>query len=261
MIFSEDYVKRVKEINDYFEFIFIIDKSKTINLENPIFKNDAILSNTGFSHLKQITNYPTDNELKKTLKANAYLLLYNLIEGSVTAGIDAIFLAINQSDLKLNHLKKEMRELYLHFNMKPDSENQQQNLRTKDRTHLINRFNSLMDKKVEFKSKNKNNDIKIGYQAYLEKMGGEISGNIDAKKLEELAKKYGFTLPTTNISNELLIIKNKRNQLAHGEITFSEAGKDKSIEEMISIKNTVTQYFNTLMNNIKNHIENEDFKI
>ncbi|WP_338812491.1 MAE_28990/MAE_18760 family HEPN-like nuclease [Bernardetia sp. Wsw4-3y2] len=261
MIFLADYTNRVQEINDYFDFIFVIDKSKNINLEDSIFEDEERLNQFNLSHLKNTSKYPFSSELKKTLKANAYLLLYNLIEGSVTAGIDAIFLAINQSDLKLNNLKKEMRELYLHFNMKPDSENQQQSLRIKDRTQLINRFNSLMDKKVEFKSKNKNNDIKIGYQAYLEKMGGEISGNIDAKKLEELAKKYGFTLPTTTIANELLIIKNKRNQLAHGEITFSEAGKDKSIEEMIALKNTVTQYFNSLMNNIKNYIENEEFKV
>ncbi|PIY11483.1 MAG: hypothetical protein COZ18_03940 [Flexibacter sp. CG_4_10_14_3_um_filter_32_15] len=134
MNFLEDYTNRVQEIDDYFEFVFIIDKSKAINLENPIFKNDTILNNTGFSHLKQITNYTINNELKKTLKANAYLLLYNLIEGSMTAGIDAIFLAINSSELKINFLKENIRELYLDYSMTRSDENT--DLKARDRKSL-----------------------------------------------------------------------------------------------------------------------------
>ena len=119
----------------------------------------------------------------------------------------------------------------------------------------------MIDKKVAFKHTKDGNTIE-GYKAYEDKVSkGEIYGNIDVKILEQLSKKYGFTLPTINITNELSTIKKRRNQLAHGEITFSEAGKDKSIEEMIVIKNAVTQYFNSLMNNIKNYIENEEFKM
>jgi len=261
MNFLEDYTNRVQELNDYFEFIFVIDESKNIRLEEDIFQDYEILNKFDFLNLKDISQYTFSEQLKKTLKANAYLLLYNLIEGSITAGIDAIFLAINQSEIELKYLKKNTRELYIDYSMKRNDENEQQKTKAKDKKELQMQFNSLIDKKVEFKSKNKNNDIKIGYQAYLEKMGGEISGNIDAKKLEELSKKYGFNLPTNTISDELLIIKNKRNQLAHGEITFAEAGKDKSIEEMIVLKNTVTQYFNILMNTIKVYIENEEFKM
>lgn len=260
MNFIEDYTNRVRELNDYFEFIFVIDKSKNIRLEEDIFQDYDILHQFDFLNLKDISQYPFSEQLKKTLKANAYLLLYNLIEGSVTTGIDSIFLAINQSEIELKHLKKDIRELYLDYAMKRNDDDEQQKAKAKDKKDLRKQFNSLIDTKVKFKHRNKNNVVE-GYQAYLEKMGGEISGNIDAKKLEELSKKYGFTLPTSNILDELLIIKNKRNQLAHGEITFSEAGKDKSIEEMIALKNAITQYFNSLMNNIKNYIENEEFKI
>ncbi|AFM03284.1 hypothetical protein Fleli_0826 [Bernardetia litoralis DSM 6794] len=260
MIFLEDYVNRVREINNYFEFIFIVDKSKTINLENPILKNDAILNNIGFSHLKQMKDYSINNELKKTRKANAYLLLYNLIEGSVTAGIDAIFLAINQSEIKMNSLTEDIRELYLDYSMTTNDEEKE--LRARDRKNLRKQFNTLIDKKVEFKHKKKDGNTVEGYKAYEDKVSkAEISGNIDSKMLAQLAKKYGFTLPTLSITNELSIIKNRRNQLAHGEITFSEAGNDKSIEEMIALKNAVTKYFNILMDNIKNYIENEDFKL
>lgn len=255
MIFLEDYTNRVQEIDDYFEFVFVIDKSRNINLEDTIFQDDERLNQFNLSHLKNDSKYLFSNELKKTLKANSYLLLYNLIEGSVTAGIDGIFLAINQSELELKYFKKTIRELYLDYDMIRKDEDS--NLKAKDRKNLSRQFNTLIDKKVEFK----NNHGKIGYQAYLEKMGGEISGNIDVKILEQLSKKYGFTLPIIDITNELSIIKKRRNELAHGEITFSEAGKDKSIEDLITLKNAVTQYFNVLMNNIKDYIENEEFKM
>jgi hypothetical protein len=259
MIFLEDYNNRVKEINTYFEFVFIIDKTKNINLENTIFKNNIILDKSGLSHLNQITDYPIDNDLKKTLRANAYLLLYNLIEGSINSGIDAIFSTINQSQLDLKCLKKDIRELYLEYSMIINDENQ--NLKAKDRKNLRRQLNNLIDKKVEFKHKNNNNIIMEGHQAYKDKVSkGEISGNIDAIKLQELAKKYGFVLPTINITNELLTIKNKRNQLAHGEITFAEAGKEESIEDLFILKNIITHYFDNLMNNIKVYIENQEFK-
>lgn len=258
MTFLLDYQNRVQEINEYLEFVFVIDKSTSIDLENVTFPDTERLEQLNLLHLKDNSTYTLTSDLKKTLKANAYLLLYNLIEGSVMAGIDAILLAVNQSDKELRYFKKEIRSLYLDYSMARNDEDS--NLKAKDRKNLRGQLNSLIDQKVVFRHKNKDNSIIEGYIAYQDKVSkGEISGNVDLSVLTQLSMKYDFILPHDDVANELSIIKNKRNQLAHGEITFAEAGQEKSIEELMDMKSRITNYFNTLMQNIKGYIDNEEF--
>jgi hypothetical protein len=63
-----------------------------------------------------------------------------------------------------------------------------------------------------------------------------FSGNIDAREIRETAKSYGFSDKTdgmkTQNGNDLLKIKTNRNDLAHGDKSFSDVGKDASAEEL-----------------------------
>jgi len=63
-----------------------------------------------------------------------------------------------------------------------------------------------------------------------------LSGSLDARKIKEFANQYGFStaiMPInfdgqlTHISSDnLLTVKNQRNDLAHGVYSFAACGKD-----------------------------------
>ena len=100
-----------------------------------------------------------------------------------------------------------------------------------------------------------------------EKQGKDIfglSGNIDARKIRELAEIYGFKSKLTNsketAGNDLLKIKEQRNKLAHGDITFADCGKDKSVTQMIDYKNNTVEYLESVLVNIEDYLKNTKFK-
>ena len=67
-----------------------------------------------------------------------------------------------------------------------------------------------------------------------------ISGNVHARTIKDLAEKYGFSFTTnprlTNNGRALEVVKNKRNDLAHGVFSFQAVGKGYTEKELIKMK-------------------------
>lgn len=53
---------------------------------------------------------------------------------------------------------------------------------------------------------------------------------------------------------DLVIIKEKRNKLAHGQFTFSEIGRDYTINELIGFKNNTKNYLDNVLSEIESYI-------
>ena len=90
-----------------------------------------------------------------------------------------------------------------------------------------------------------------------------ISGNLDARKIKDFAKSYGFSYQTnsqiTKDGKELLTVKNKRNDLAHGVFSFCDCGKDYAIEELLKIKQEVISYLREILQNIEEYLNIEAY--
>ena len=55
------------------------------------------------------------------------------------------------------------------------------------------------------------------------------------------------------------MIKNKRNDLAHGNKSFAEIGRDITVEELLTIKEEVIAYLEQILNNINQYITRQDY--
>jgi hypothetical protein len=90
-----------------------------------------------------------------------------------------------------------------------------------------------------------------------------ISGNLDAREIRKIAKDYGFSCQTnaqiTKNGRELLTVKNKRNDLAHGIFSFCDCGKDYTIEDLLKIKKQVIPYLREILQNIEQYIQTEAY--
>lgn len=179
-----EYTKRLKEVTLYFDTIKLLD-----NGDCSIICKDI----NGIVKEKII-----DNELAKIMKANGFLLLYNLIEATIRNSISAILNSISTDKLTFKLLSDNLKKLWI---------NQEIN-NTKDISKFKEKVSELSEKIL--------NDSLLEFSQECI----NISGNIDAQKIRDIAKKFGYLEPKDG--RGLQTIKDKRNQLAHGEFTFSE---------------------------------------
>jgi len=214
-----DFNSRVKEVESYFSF-----------LEKLITKNPKLY----YSSNKTRQLQPIDAELVKILKANGFLLLYNLVESTIKNSIDAIYDELGRNNVSFNTIKQGFKKVVLK-NLKGTSSDD----------FLLN----LNDIAIEI--------IKKSYAS-----DNSISGNLDAKKIRELASIYGFSEKihkNAKGGNKLLTVKTNRNSLAHGNVTFSDCGKNYTIQDLLEIKREVIIYIRGILSNINGYLNRNEY--
>jgi hypothetical protein len=220
---KEDFQNRVKEIDIYFDFLTKLDVGKVAIEEKG-------------------AKVPIDADLIKILKANGFLLLYNLMESACLNSLTEIFISIKQDKIGFRQLTESIQRIWL--------------------DQQLENFNrqSPKDETIQKRMHKISSEILQDVITDLNKKYIRISGNIDAKKIREFATEYGFQIVEGN-GDSLLTVKEKRNHLAHGNVTFAECGKQFSVQDMIRHKEVVVNYLQAVIENIEKYILNKEYKV
>lgn len=220
-----DFEKRVKEINLFFKHLE--------NLET----NGALLY---FPNRTKRKTQSHDTELIKVFKANVFLLLYNLAESSIKQSLTELYDKISSDKLYYNQVIDEIKKIWISQN--------HDNFRNKGTDNIFSALGQLA-----------NDMINIEFDSTK-----TISGNIDGRKIREFSIKYGFSNKThknANSGNKLHQVKTQRNNLAHGNISFAECGRNYSVEELDEIKKEVIMYLRNILRNIKKYLDERKYTI
>jgi MAE_28990/MAE_18760-like HEPN len=242
-LFLAKFEDRTLEIHNYFEFVQTIEYD--LDEKKYTFKNDEATFN-----------------LVKVLKANCFMMLYNLVEGSITEAIDAIFEAISLQNLRFDQLIPAYQRIWLAYQtglvkITAESAKAKDATRNKVGKALPEVMRQLPYFKILTFTDKEGNTYK-NYKGFLKVVDvADITGNLDARKMRELAEKYAFSVPER--CDELLKVKNIRNQLAHGEIIFSEVGTV-GCRELMQIKTNILDYLQTVLLSINDLIDSDSFK-
>jgi hypothetical protein len=216
-----DFNTRAQEVDDYFIFLHGLSKQTT---------KLAVADSAGQYQIQSL-----NLELEKTLKANGLLLLYNLVESTMRNAIVAIFDELKNQAISFDQLKPEIKMIVL------------QNLKNSSPEEIHLQINQI------------STDIIIA-TFDSEKL---FSGNVDARLIKKIAKKYGFSYQTdfakTKNGKNLRAVKENRNDLAHGDKSFKEVGRDNSIEVLLEIKEEVIEYLRQILENIKTYLDNQEY--
>lgn len=222
-----DFEERKKEIENYLAFIVILSDDENTRLKYR--KDDGIIEEK------------ISDQLQKILIANGFLLLYNLIEATVRSSIAEIYLEVRDKGITFGELSEKLKKIWIEQST-----------------------DSL--KEGSFKQDTLNKQVLDIAEAVLkketvtllkEKM--DFSGNLDAQKIRELAKKFGFETPRDGRS--LATIKEKRNRLAHGEYTFSEIGKDFTVKDLNEFKIETFVFLSDAIDKIEDFIINRRYTV
>lgn len=211
-----EYNKRLHEVELYFETLELLDQG------NCSIKSIDLL---GTETIKEI-----DAELSTILKANGFLLLYNLVESTIRKSIDAVINSVHISSVTFRNLSDELRSLWIR---------QEGRNITNEKIMLI--ANTILeDRFLTFKR----DCIKI-------------SGNIDAQEIRRILKQVGGN--DVEDGRCLKAIKDKRNNLAHGNFSFSEIGRDCTVKELLEYKDDTKDYLSKVLDEIQIYIDSHKF--
>lgn len=182
--------------------------------------------------------YELDSTLSKTLKATGFLLLYNLVESTIANGINAIFDELKSKNVAFDSVTDELKKKAI------------QNIKTNYTQDL---YSNITNVSVDI--------LSAGFDPR-----NLFSGNVDAKKIREVAQAHGFSSDTdgqtTKSGEKLLTIKTNRNDLAHGVKSFSEVGREHAISGdsgLLEIKDETLAYLEAILTNIENYISVQEY--
>lgn len=187
-----EFEKRKKEIEEYYKFILDVHVYKITYEDKPKNVKVAVI---------------------KTLKSSVYLLLYNLVESTVSMCLSEIHNTINYENIRFNDLNDNIKEIYHKYYLPSSSKK----FTKKTKTYI--------------ESISKNEHIPIDFKTICEALR-LFSGNLDKKSIRETSDLYNLKIKNDKYGNSLLKVKSIRNKLAHGEISFSDCCKDELVTEI-----------------------------
>ncbi len=211
-----DFQTRAEEVNRYFQFLRAFDKKE-------ITFDPSAPAATVFTVSEQVA-------LFKTLKANGFLLLYNLVESTCKNAIEAIYDEFRAQGISFDQCRQEVKKIVL-SNLKKHS----------------------VDKIVQSLSK-----LSIDVVTTTFSKNDLFEGNVDARHLRGVARNYGFQHPKKK-SEGLLTVKTNRNDLAHGNKSFADVGRDYDLDRLDEIRKEVVDFLEALLVNIAAYISSQAY--
>ena len=230
MNLNKQYIARKKDIEAYYDILEFIDNIET-------YKHSKIeCLNTTFS-LDVSTN------MQQCMKASCIILLYNIIESTIIHCLQSLYDAVHDDRLKYKDLTDDIKYMWVKSQYPYNIQSKQMRDKTKE----------IMDG-IEI------NLIKFDTNTY-----NDISGNLDMRKIKELAKSLGIDMELYKmqdkdiIANDFLSIKNKRNKLAHGEDSFSSIGSVLTFSDLRRYKDNVYVFLGMVIDKFDDFIKNKKY--
>lgn len=180
-----------------------------------------------------ILNDKTKIDCQLVLKSSLMLMIYNAVEGTMSALLTELFDDIVEKELSINQLPNRLQNVIY--------------------TYYLKEIGNSSKKLKEF---NECDSISLCSISYLDinKYLKLFSGNLDSRTIRKISSKLGVDLPSRIDEPVLLEVKNKRNKLAHGEIRFSNACQDITLDDMEETCRKVEVYLENVINEYENFL-------
>ncbi len=233
------YENRKKEINNFIKLMGFLEKKKIRAEENEISFDDFF-----YEGEPQITfSY---QELINILKSNLSLMIYNIIEYTVSGLVDCIYDEIRVHHLAYIDVNESIRKLWRKTILKSA------------RDPGAN-FNTFLKKNEEII-----NNIILNTTLDIHARESLPAGNLDGISIKETFESHGIQISTSspNFRPDILgNIKTSRNNLAHGAVSFVDAVRDDSIQDFEKYIRFITLFLEELIGIVEEYIRRGCYRI
>lgn len=167
------------------------------------------------NHINEVSKEAGSVNTVSILKSSFIILLYNVVESTTVLVLEKVHDKASRHNYV--ELSDHLKNLFVEYYLFKENQNKQQNI-----------LNNIIKSSVKFPI----------YIEFVKKVN-LFSGNIDARELSKIIGRYGIGKISSKDKEKLLIVKNKRNKIAHGEMMFKECCRNMTIRELDEIKKAV----------------------
>jgi len=230
---SDRFRDRLAEVEHYFRMLAAVEEQ-------------LVMRGAAWRHgRKRLPKVLGEDLSLKLLKANSFLLLYNLVEATVRDTVVTIWEGVEREKVAPLQLKSTMRGVWIgsEFRRK-DAFSASGSTYRETALSILEAVVAGSIPKVSFK--------RIG-----------IGGNIDRGVVSDICEQHGvqFTPPkNTRAGTDLDNVKERRNVLAHGEQTFEEIGSRYTVSDLKGMKVRVAAYLRQYVRTVESYIEAGEFR-
>lgn len=195
---------------------------------------------------------PISAQQQRILYSSVYLQLYNLIEATMSRCIEAVATAAKQSGRwRPGDLSDCLRREWVRVTARTHEELTPE--------HRLESALNLCDHLV----------ASLPIVAFdIDKGGG---GNWDDAAIEAISKRLGFRLvvsqpvysaikrPFRDELGPLALVKQLRNRLAHGSISFAQCAEDVTVDRLIELKEKTVDYLREVVDCFASYVESSEY--
>jgi len=230
---TQSFEDRLEEIDAYLELLDALDRQ--VRDRPPTIGGSAITV-----------------QQQKILYSSVYLQLYNLVEATITWCVDAVAEAASEAGRwHAGDLSVKLRREWVRAKAK-----------TNEDLNQDNRLNSAVELC----------DHLVGALPVLAwPMARGTGGSWDDHAIENITERLGIALRVTpavkaqikpkirDDKRPLELIKDLRNRLAHGSLSFGECGDGVTVFDLRDIKNRTVAYLREVLASFKSYIDSYEF--
>lgn len=223
---KNDFDKKVEEIEAFFKLLALISE-----------RNAKLTAADRAGRQRLI---PLDEDLVRVLKANSFLLLYNLMESTVRLTLTYLYDEVTRSNTKYKDVIEEVRRVWIKLNYK--------NFKEKSAEDIYRVMTEIGE-----------DLIAISFAA-----DKSVSGNVNHVLITEHAERLGFSKSVHSSAHDgraLDLVKRKRNALAHGNMSFAECGREYTYSDLLETKKKTVTYLRSFMTNVERYISRRHFQV
>jgi hypothetical protein len=182
-----------------------------------------------FTHIEEVSDQRGKIEVVVVLKASFFVALYNNIEATAYATLEKVHYRLGLR--KYSELTEKLQKRMLEYSF-----GKGRSADLKDTSKVEAMKQKILAEDLRFPS----------IHDFLNRKT-IFSGNLDARRLGEIADEYGMRAPLfRGKTQHVLTVKNKRNKIAHGELSLSDAGKgikNRELGDIFDAVNLVLEAF------------------
>lgn len=169
--------------------------------------------------------------LMNTMKSSALLMIYNIVESTMTNLMQDIFDKLHAESVSFDSLNGVMKTLVLGYTRRRNPK-------------------ALVEKMLQLQA-----DLSV---ACFDRTD-IFSGNLDARKIKETLRELGIASRHTYTEAALLTVKTERNDLAHGIKSFSDCGRTYSATQLREMHDKTVTLLRKVISDFENFLNTKAF--